>query len=298
MRSNGGRRGGDSAPSEGLAPEPVALPLLPSACNLPAFASPTAVARIHGPAAQWAAEGPRKTHPMPEPNSPHEARFTRLDLKAVAADGAFEGYASLFGREDLGHDVVLPGAFRDTLAQRGAAGVKLLFQHDPAQPIGVWDTLREDAKGLFAQGRLMLDVARAREVFSLMRAGAIDGLSIGFKAVKTRRDRAQSVRKIEKIDLWEISIVTFPMLPEARISAVKARPFAGRVPTERDFERWLTQDAGLTRTAARAILRHGFQGLAAMQAAAGSQSPDAEIAVKLQSLAATIRAVTPTARTA
>ena len=233
---------------------------------------------------------------MPEPNRPREARFTRLDLKAVASDGVFEGYASLFDREDLGHDVVLPGAFRDTLAQRGASGVKMLFQHDPAQPIGVWDILREDARGLFAAGRLMLDVARAREVFSLMRAGAIDGLSIGFKAVKTRRDRAQSVRKIEKIDLWEISIVTFPMLPEARISAVKSRPFTGRAPTEREFECWLTQDAGLTRTEARAILRHGFQGLTAMQAAAGAPTHDAEIAVKLQRLTAAIRQATPNSR--
>ncbi len=234
---------------------------------------------------------------MPNPALPSEARFTRLDLKAVASDGAFEGYASLFDREDLGHDIVMPGAFRDTLAQRGPQSVKMLFQHDPGQPIGVWDILREDAKGLFAAGRLMLDVARAREVFSLMRAGAIDGLSIGFKAVKTRRDRAGAVRRIEQIDLWEISIVTFPMLPEARIARVKSRPFTGRVPTEREFERWLTQDAGLTRTEARGILRHGFQGLAGMQAAAGAQSPDADIAAKLASLAAVIRNLTPQSRT-
>ena len=100
----------------------------------------------------------------------NEAKFTALDLKSVADDGAFEGYASLFDREDLGRDVVLPGAFTDSLASRGPTGVRMLFQHNPAEPIGVWETLREDRKGLFARGRLMPDVSRAREVLSLMRA--------------------------------------------------------------------------------------------------------------------------------
>ncbi len=106
----------------------------------------------------------------------------------------------------------------------------------------------------------MPDVARAREVLALMRAGAIDGLSIGFKAERGRRDPRTGMRRLEKIDLWEISVVTFPMLPEARIRNVKARPFGGAAPTEREFERWLTRDAGLTRGEARAVLAHGLQG--------------------------------------
>ncbi len=158
--------------------------------------------------------------------APHEAKFTALDMKSIADDGGFEGYASLFGREDLGRDVVMAGAFRDSIAARGPSGVRMLFQHNPAEPIGVWETLAEDAKGLFVRGRLMPAVARAREVLSLMRAGAIDGLSIGFRTVKAHRDRHRGVRRIEKIDLWEISIVTFPLLPEARIAAIKSRPFA------------------------------------------------------------------------
>ena len=239
--------------------------------------------------------------PAPSPPTarrPREAKFTALDLKAITADGAFEGYASLFNKEDLGNDVVLPGAFRETLAQRGAHGVKMLFQHNPSEPIGVWDVLREDVKGLFVQGRLMLDVARAREVFSLMRAGAIDGLSIGFKASKTRRDRPKAARKIEMIDLWEISIVTFPMLPEARIAAIKyGRPFAGRRPSEREFECWLTQDAGLTRTQARAVIRHGLNGLAATAPADTSAQSEAGIAAKLARLTTVIRSATPAIRT-
>lgn len=86
-----------------------------------------------------------------------EAKFTPLDLKAVAHDGLFEGYASLFNREDLSHDLVLPGAFRDSLARRGPTGIKLLFQHNPSEPIGIWQSLREDARGLHVRGRLMLD---------------------------------------------------------------------------------------------------------------------------------------------
>jgi HK97 family phage prohead protease len=151
-----------------------------------------------------------------------ERKFTPLDLKRVESDGTFTGYASLFHTEDLGHDIVLPGAFRDSLAKRGAAGIKLLYQHNPTEPIGVWESLKEDARGLFARGRLMLAVSRAREVLALMRAGALDGLSIGFRTVEGHRDKSSGVRRLARIDLWEISIVTFPLLPEARIAHVKS----------------------------------------------------------------------------
>ena len=150
-----------------------------------------------------------------------EVKFAPVDLKSVEADGTFSGYASLFGTVDLGQDLVMPGAFRESLGARGARGVKLLFQHDPSEPIGVWLEIAEDNKGLFARGRLMPEVNRGREVLSLMRAGALDGLSIGFRTQQGRTDRASGVRRLDKIDLWEISVVTFPMLPEARVSTVK-----------------------------------------------------------------------------
>lgn len=159
-----------------------------------------------------------------------EVKFAPCDLKSVEADGTFFGYASLFNEVDLGHDLVMPGAFRDSLRSRGPRGVKLLFQHDPNEPIGVWLELAEDARGLFARGRLMPEVTRAREVLSLMRAGALDGLSIGFRTVKGRTDPLTGVRRLDQIDLWEISIVTFPMLPEARVSAVKRRHAGTRAP--------------------------------------------------------------------
>lgn len=214
-----------------------------------------------------------------------EAKFIALDLKSVDADGAFEGYASLFGREDLSRDVVVRGAFADSLRARGARGIRMLFQHDPAQPIGVWDEIAEDAKGLYARGRLMAEVSKAREVMSLMKAGALDGLSIGFKAIKAKRDARSGVRRLEKIDLWEISVVTFPMLPDARVASLKARPFAAGVPTARDVERWLTRDGGLTRGEARALMRDGVKGFQALREAGLGESEAARLAQRMRDAA-------------
>ena len=152
-----------------------------------------------------------------------EVKFAPVDLKSFEADGTFSGYASLFNGVDLGRDLVMPGAFRDSLRLRGARGVKLLFQHDPNEPVGVWLELNEDGRGLHARRRLMPEVTRARVILRLMRAGALDGLSIGFRTVQGRTDPASGVRRLDKIDLWEISVVTFPMLPEARVSTVKRR---------------------------------------------------------------------------
>jgi uncharacterized protein len=208
------------------------------------------------------------------PKSPHiEAKFTALDMKPTTETGVFAGYASLFNREDLGHDIILPGAFRDTLSKRGASGVRMLFQHNPSEPIGVWEELREDERGLYARGRLTLDATRSREVHALMRAGAIDGLSIGFNVKRAERDRSSGIRRIGALDLWEISIVTFPMLPEARIGAVKSKPFAGTIPTPRDFERWLMHDAGLSRSEARALMAQGLKGWTRQRDAARLSDP-------------------------
>lgn len=153
---------------------------------------------------------------------PLEAKLLPLQPSRIAPDGVFEGYASLFRVPDLGKDVVEPGAFRDSLARRGPSGVKLLWQHDPAEPLGRWLSLVEDSRGLFVRGRLSLAVARAREIHALMREGAIDGLSIGFRSERARTEPRTGLRRLERVDLWEVSVVTFPMLPQARISAVKA----------------------------------------------------------------------------
>ena len=138
--------------------------------------------------------------------------------------GVITGYASLFGETDLGGDLIVKGAFADSPRKTGAARVRMLWQHDPAQPIGVWDEIREDGMGLRVRGRLSLRVAKAREVWALIQDGGLDGLSIGFKAVNAKRDARSGVRRLERIDLWEISVVTFPMLPEARVMSTKETP--------------------------------------------------------------------------
>ena len=228
---------------------------------------------------------------MSETEALCERKFYPLQLKRVQQDGAFEGYASLFGREDLGRDVVLRGAFQDSLKKTGAGGIKMLFQHDPNQVIGVWDEIREDGRGLYVRGRLTLQVAKAREVLALMREGALDGLSIGYRTVRAIRDKRSGVRQLQRIDLWEISIVTFPMLPQARVAAVKAkaRPFAGRLPSEREFERWLVRDAGLTRSEARAVTRLGYKGLKARRDAASVQDSVGRLKERISDLARLMR---------
>lgn len=152
---------------------------------------------------------------------PTEHKNAGVALEKVERDGTFSGYASLFGAVDLAKDVVERGAFRKSLADRGVAGIRMLYQHDANEPIGVWEEIHEDGRGLFVRGRLNLDVSRAREVLSLMRTGGLDGLSIGFRTVRARKDSDSGVRRILEADLWEISVVTFPMQPGARVSAVK-----------------------------------------------------------------------------
>lgn len=148
-----------------------------------------------------------------------------------AAGPAIAGYACLFGVVDLGRDMVLPGAFRESLSRRGPGGVRLLYQHDPAEPIGVWTEIAEDARGLHVRGRLSLGARRARECAALIAEGALDGLSIGFKAVEARTDPRSRVRRISRIDLWEVSIVTFPMQPGARVArGAPAEPAPGAMP--------------------------------------------------------------------
>ncbi len=181
-----------------------------------------------------------------------------LAVEEVEIDGSFSGYASIFGLPDLGNDVIECGAFTRALRQRGVSGVRMLWQHEAAEPIGVWTQIREDARGLYVEGRLAKGVARAREALELMRSGGLDGLSIGFRTVKARKDAWTGLRHIMEADLWEISVVTFPMLPQARVTGVKAA-----LPTIREFERWLTRDAGLSRTAARTVIAKGYAALGA-----------------------------------
>ncbi|WP_113911741.1 HK97 family phage prohead protease [Roseovarius dicentrarchi] len=150
-----------------------------------------------------------------------ERKFARFDADLTVKDGVgIEGYASYFGDTDQGGDVVVAGAYAKSLTRLNAESrqVKMLWQHDPAQPIGVWDEVREDKRGLYVKGRLLEAVGRGREAAALIGAGAIDGLSIGYRTVRaTRNDKGQ--RLLQELELWEVSLVTFPMLPSARVAA-------------------------------------------------------------------------------
>ena len=131
---------------------------------------------------------------------------------------AVEGYASRFFVRDLNDDVVAKGAFLASLARTGARGVKMLHQHDGSVPVGVWDEIAEDGDGLFVRGRVLDVTPQGRMAAALVRAGAVDGLSIGFRAVKARGDVSGRLRVLTEVELWEVSLVTFPMLPQARIA--------------------------------------------------------------------------------
>src|SRR5690606_10708309 len=209
-----------------------------------------------------------------------ERKYASLDIEAVTQDGSFYGYASVLGQVDLGRDVMERGAFAESLERRGAEGIRMLFQHDPAQPIGSWSQIREDHRGLFVVGKLATGVAKAREVLELMRNKALDGLSIGFRTVQSVKDARTGVRRIRKADLWEISVVTFPMQPEARVERVKATRSNERIPSTREFEHWLVRDAGLTRSEAKTVIVKGFAHLQRERDAAPSMP---------QNLADTIR---------
>lgn len=148
-----------------------------------------------------------------------EAKFMRTPMLVVGEDGVFSGYACIFGKTDLGRDVVERGAFRDALKRRSASGVRMLFQHDPHDVIGGWTEIREDSTGLYVKGRLTDETQRGREIITLMRAGALDGLSIGYRTLRAKTDTKSGVRRLLEVDLWEVSVVTFPMQPEARVFA-------------------------------------------------------------------------------
>ncbi len=163
-----------------------------------------------------------------QPDFGLERKFARFGAGLEVQDGAVIcGYASLYGKVDQGGDIVQAGAYAASLRTLEKTGrkVKMLWQHDATVPIGVWDEVREDQVGLWVKGRLLDSIAKGREAAALIEAGAIDGLSIGYrtrKSCKTKEGR----RLLTELELWEVSLVTFPMLETARVSA-KAEPAIG-----------------------------------------------------------------------
>lgn len=176
-----------------------------------------------------------------------------FEVKEVKADGTFVGYGSVFGEVDWGRDVVMPGAFKDSLRddfERMGRKVPMLWQHDSKTPIGVYTSLKEDKNGLLVNGECNMDVQQGRECHALMKQGALTGLSIGYIAEQDEWDADEVVRKLIKLRLYEISPVTFPMNDSARVSAVKN---IEGIKTIRDAEKFL-RDAGFSRTESAALI--------------------------------------------
>ena len=194
-----------------------------------------------------------------------EVKFAGSDLMPDES-GAIEGYASVFGAVDKGGDVVAKGAYRKSLAAMKSSGlrVKMLWQHDPERPIGVWDEIVEDDRGLIVKGRILPEIDKGREAIALVKAGAIDGLSIGYRTIAAAKD-ADGNRVLKEVELWEVSLVTFPMLPSATITSVKAdadileKLKAGDRLTEREFEN-MVKGLGLSNSQAERAARVHLKG--------------------------------------
>ena len=159
---------------------------------------------------------PGPPHPVSPEGSTTLARRERENAGALL----IEGYASLWGVADLNGDVVQAGAFADSLARTGPEGVRMLHGHDARSVVGVWDEIVEDDRGLFVRGRIEDWSAEARLAGALSRAGALDGLSIGYRTARARRDGR--LRVLSGVELWEVSLVTFPMLAGARFKIAAA----------------------------------------------------------------------------
>lgn len=206
-----------------------------------------------------------------------------LTLKAGAGEGdarTFEGYASVFGVVDSYRDVVEPGAFVESLARQKREGgwPLMLWGHDQREPIGVWEDLAEDAKGLWGRGRLLEGVQKADEAYIRLKAGAVRGLSIGYAEIEAEPDKDRNVRRLKRLDLFEVSIVAFPANRRSHVDEVRADPSAsggvaeelgrklldlgrrirdGEPPAIREFE-GLLREATVPKSMAVAIASHGY----------------------------------------
>ncbi|MFT4172816.1 MAG: HK97 family phage prohead protease [Rhodocyclaceae bacterium] len=204
-----------------------------------------------------------------------KTRAFEWDTKAVNEDGLFSGYGSVFGVVDSYREVVVPGAFTESLAELADKGraLPILWQHRSGEPIGDWKSLKEDATGLKGDGALWLDDAPyAKVAYRGMKARAITGLSIGYYVREDSYDEKTRIRTLKRLELVEVSIVTVPANDEARIEAVKSRIAHGELPTLSDFE-GLLREAGFSKSQAAIIANRGLKHL--LQSESGGTASNA-----------------------
>ena len=193
-----------------------------------------------------------------------------FEVKEVSEDGTFTGYGSVFGVKDSYDEIVVPGAFVESIEQRKPA---LLWQHRSGEPIGVYEEVKEDSVGLFLRGRLALKTTRGAEAYELLRMNALSGLSIGFMTREDSFDQTTKIRTLKKVDLWEVSLVTFPANDAARITGVKG---ISEITTLSEVEDCL-RDAGFSKSEALALV-------ARVKAIARSDSEAGESAALLENV--------------
>jgi hypothetical protein len=182
----------------------------------------------------------------------NQKHFTgSLQIKAIEDTGMFEGYASVFGVQDSDGDVIMKGAFKNTIAKAKETGrmPKMLLQHDIRNLVGKYTDIQEDDNGLFVKGRIIMETQQGRETFALLKEGILDAMSVGFNIPPGGAFGMNHGLMIEEVDLMEISLVTFGANPEAMITSVKSI---------KDFER-LLRDAGYSRKEATAIASRGYK---------------------------------------
>lgn len=225
-----------------------------------------------------------------------ETKCFQFKAETVSEDGIFTGYASVFGNKDLGGDIVLPGAFDSWLAlwkSGEAATPPVLDNHDPGKVLGVYVELNPDGKGLWAKGALNMETVAGKEKRALMKQGAITGMSIGYSVYPGgyKYDRDKDAWILSDINLWEISLATFPMNTAARVDTVKSAIARGVKPTIRDVERTL-RELGFTATMAKAIAKIANERLELCdldQHRDGAATEEGIYAEELKKLASTIR---------
>ena len=187
----------------------------------------------------------------------------QLKIKSVSDSGEFAGYGSVFGVKDSYDDIVISGAFSKSLAAWKEKGrlPALLWQHKQDEPIGVYTRIEEDEEGLYVEGRLLIDNDQlAKRAHAHLKAGSISGLSIGYSLTDYDYDAAKAAFILKEIDLWEVSLVTFPANDQARVNDVKSALLSGEVPDRRAIEKAL-RDVGFSQKQAKRLMSEGYKGL-------------------------------------
>lgn len=178
----------------------------------------------------------------------------------VAEDGTFSGYASVFGEVDSYNEIVVKGAFKKSLKQWAKKGQlpRMLWMHNTSKPIGIYTLMKEDDHGLYVEGKLALDTVQGAEAYALLKLGALDGLSIGYVCTQWLENSKTGETTLEVIDLWEVSLVTFPAGPTARVNGVKSAFADGKLPTKQEYVDILVNNLDIPEDIADALASKGI----------------------------------------